>query len=149
MSEPLAFDHPNLQRLYDYWTLKCGIRKMPSRDDIDPLDITYIFGNVTLVDVIEGEAPRFRIRLLGTNLAQRAGYELTGKILDELPATEFRTLVEQRWNEVAGSGVALKCGRDAVFDERSYRYKSVILPLSPDGEAVNMLMVALIYDDGT
>jgi hypothetical protein len=139
--------HPRLRRLYDYWKAKRGDRKMPSRADIDPFDITYVLGDIMLVDVI-GDAPlRFRIRLHGTNLAERAGYELTGKVLDELPENEFRRLVRQRWTEVATTGEPLHCIRDAEFDRRPYRYESIILPLSPDGEKVNMELVALIHDE--
>ena len=62
----LPIKHPKLQQLYDYWSVKRGERKMPSRADIDPLDMTFVMGNVILVDVIAGEPPGFRIRLHGT-----------------------------------------------------------------------------------
>ncbi|HEV8029723.1 MAG TPA: PAS domain-containing protein [Stellaceae bacterium] len=139
--------HPRLQRLYDYWLAKRGQRKMPSRADIDAFEITYVLGDVMLVDVIDGIPPRFRIRLHGTNLAERAGYEITGKMLDELPENEFRKRVRERWTEVAATGAPLHCTRDGEFDGRPYRYESIILPLSADGERVNMELVALIHHD--
>ena len=148
MAEP-AFDisHPRLQRLYAYWSAKRGERKMPSRGDLDVADMRYVLGNLMLVEVMDGTAPRFRIRLHGSNLAQRAGYELTGKMLDELPQSEFRRNVGQRWSEVATTGEPRHCRRDSAFDGRTYRYESIILPLSTDGESVNMALVALIHDD--
>jgi len=82
----LEISHPRLQRLYQYWSAKRGQRKMPSRADIAVSDIAYVVGDVMLVDVIDGAPPRFRIRLHGTNLAERAGHEITGKMLDELPS---------------------------------------------------------------
>ena len=100
-----------------------------------------------LVGVIEGAPPRFRIRLHGTNLAERAGYEITGKMLDELPENEFRKLVRERWTQVATTGEPLHCTRDAEMDGRIYRYESVVLPLSADGEKVNMELVGLIHQD--
>ena len=139
--------HPRLRRLYSYWTTKRGHRRMPSRGDIDAFDIAYVLGDVMLVDVIDGDPPTFRIRLHGTNLAERAGYEITGRILDELPQNDFRKLVRQRWTEVATTGEPLHCTRDAEFDGRRYRYESIILPLSADGEKVNMELVALIHDE--
>jgi hypothetical protein len=140
-----AISHPRLQRLYDYWLDKRGDRKMPSRADIDAFDIAYVLGDVMLVDVIEGAPPRFRIRLHGTNLAERAGYEITGKMLDELPQNEFRTVVRERWTEVATTGQPLHCLRDSEMDGRIYRYESIVLPLSADGERVNMELVGLIH----
>jgi hypothetical protein len=146
--QPLPISHPRLQRLYGYWSTKKGPRKMPSRADIDVLDLRYILGNIILVDVIEGSPPRFRIRLHGSNLSERAGYELTGKMLDELPESEFRTQVRERWTEVATTGEPRHCDRNLhVFDSRSYHYESIVLPLSADGETVNMELVALIYRD--
>ncbi len=84
----LEISHPRLQRLYQYWSAKRGQRKMPSRADIAVSDIAYVVGDVMLVDVIDGAPPRFRIRLHGTNLAERAGHEITGKMLDELPEND-------------------------------------------------------------
>ena len=143
---PLPISHPRLQRLYGYWSTKKGQRKMPSRADIDVLDLRYVLGNIMLVDVIEGSPPRFRIRLHGSNLSERAGYELTGKMLDELPESEFRKQVRERWTEVATTGEPHHCDRNLhVLDSRSYHYESIVLPLSADGETVNMELVALIY----
>ena len=146
--QPLPISHPRLQRLYGYWSAKRGARKMQSRADIDVLDLRYVLGNIMLVDVIEGSPPRFRIRLHGSNLSGRAGYELTGKMLDELPESEFRKQVRERWTEVAATGEPRHCDRNLhVFDRRSYHYESIVLPLSADGETVNMELVALIYRD--
>jgi PAS domain len=43
---------PLLQRLYDYWDEKRRARAMPSRADIDPLEMAFILGYVSLVDVL-------------------------------------------------------------------------------------------------
>jgi hypothetical protein len=126
---------------------KRGRRTMPSRADLDPLDITFIMGNVILVDVIEGDPPRFRIRLHGTNLVDHVHYELTGKMLDELPQPEFRELTRLSFNKVADTGKLLHALSDRVLDGRSRRYETVILPLSGDDTRVNMMLCGLIYDD--
>ena len=44
-----AIVHPRLQRLYQYWSDKRGERGMPSRADIDPLDMRFAIGNIILV----------------------------------------------------------------------------------------------------
>ena len=148
MAEPaLTISHPRLQRLYAYWSAKRGQRKMPARGDLDVADMRYVLGNVMLVEVIDAAPPRFRIRLHGSKLAERAGHELTGKMLDELPRSEFRDNVGQRWAEVAASGEPRHCSRDGRFDGMPYRYESIILPLSADGATVNMELVALIHAD--
>jgi hypothetical protein len=137
--------HPKLRRLYDYWEGKRAGRKMPARRDLDPLDLTFIIGNIILVDVLDGT--RFRIKLHGTILSERVGYELSGKMLDELPVNEFRTLAQQSFARVAAGGEVTHGRRDRIIDGRHARYETVIMPLSDDGERVDRLIVGLIYDD--
>jgi hypothetical protein len=139
--------HPKLKRLYEYWCEKRGERKMPARADLDPLDMTFIIGNIILVDVIDGSPLRFSIRLHGTNLVQQVGYELTGKMLDELPQNEFRKLAQESFTRVATSAEPTAGKRDRVIDERFARYETVIMPLSSDGQRVERLLIGLIYDD--
>ena len=139
--------HPKLRRLYEYWDGKRNGRRMPSRADFDPVDMTFVIGNVILVDVLDGTPLRFSIRLHGTNLSQRAGYELTGKMLDDLPVPEYRALAQRSFTEVATTGEMIHGKRDRIFNGRFARYETVIMPLSDDGERVNRLLVGLIYDD--
>lgn len=120
---------------------------MPSRADIDPLELGFIIGNIILIDVIEGDPIRFRIRLHGTNLTERVHYELTGKMLDDLPQAEFRELTRLSFTKVATTGEPLRARRDRVLDGRARRYETIILPLSSDKTQVDMLLCGLIYDD--
>jgi hypothetical protein len=145
MSTP-TITHPKLRQLYDYWVAKRGERAMPARADIDPLEMTFIIGNLILVEVLEGTPPRFRIRIHGTNLTERAGYELTGKMLDELPVNEFRQLAQQSFTHVTTTAAPWISHRDRVIDGRLARYETAILPMSRDGERVDMLLIGLIYD---
>jgi hypothetical protein len=138
--------HPGLQRLYQYWTDKRGERSMPSRADLDPLDMRFVIGNVILVDVIDGEPLQFRIRLHGTNLSEHVHFDLTGKMLDEMPQAEFRELTRQSFTKVATTKQPLRAQRDRVLDNRLRRYETIILPLSGDGDRVDMLLCGLFYD---
>jgi hypothetical protein len=73
---------------------------MPSRADIDPLDLRFAIGNLILVDAIEAEPLRFRVRLHGTNLSERMDFDLTGKMLDEMRWSSFAigsARVSRRW----------------------------------------------------
>ena len=108
----LPIKQPKLQQLFDYWASKRGERKMPSRADIDPLGMGFIIGNLILVDVIAGAPLGFRIRLHGTNLTERVHYELTGKMLDELPQAEFREWTRLSFTKVTNTGEPLQAQRD-------------------------------------
>jgi hypothetical protein len=138
--------HPSLQRLYDYWLEKRGDRLMPSRAEIDPLDMRFVIGNLIMIDVIEGQPPQFRIRLHGTHLSERVRFDLTGKMLDEMPQAEFRELTRQSFTKVVTTKQPLHARRDRVLDNRRRSYETIILPLSSDGERVDRILCGLLYD---
>ena len=138
---------PLLQQLFRYWDAKRAGREMPARGDVDPLELRFILGQLILVDVLPETPPRFRIRLHGTDLARRAGYELTGKMLDELPSTEFRTLARRSFTTVVTTRAPFHSIRNRVLDSKPKRYEALMLPLSRDGDGVDMLLIGLRYDD--
>jgi len=138
--------HPKLQRLYQYWSEKRGERSMPSRADLDPVDIRFAIGDVILADVLDETPPRFRIRLHGTNLSERTGFDLTGKMLEEMPAPEFRDLARRSFGKVARTREPLHTVAERLLDGRNQRYEAIILPLSGDGERVDRLLIGMIYD---
>src|SRR5262245_2454510 len=90
MSAPLPvrpdLSDPRLSALYDYWEGKRAGRAMPTRADIDPLEMRAWLGNLLLIDVC-GEG-RFTYRLYGTGFVQSFGRDMTGRSVDELPAEQ-------------------------------------------------------------
>jgi hypothetical protein len=141
-----AIKHPKLRQLYDYWDGRRGGRPLPSRGDIDPVDMRFAIGDVILADVIEGDPLRFRIRLHGTNLSERTNFDLTGKMLDEMPAPEFRELVNRSFRKVVRTREPMHVIADRLLDGRMQRYEAILLPLSSDGGRVDRLMIGMIFD---
>jgi hypothetical protein len=119
---------------------------MPSRADLDPIDIRFVIGDLILADVIDETPPRFRIRLHGTNLSERTSFDLTGKMLDEMPAPEFRELSYRSFRKVVRTGEPLHAIADRVLDGRTHRYEAILMPLSSDGEAVDRLLIGMIFE---
>lgn len=139
-----AIVDPLLLRLYDYWQERRSLRPMPSRSDIDPVDMRFILGNILLVDVLA--APRrFHIRLHGTNLVRRAGYELTGKMLEQLPDAEFRASAQECFTTVVEARRPVHSLRSRTLSGRPQPFEAVILPLSRAAPLVDMLLVGLRY----
>jgi hypothetical protein len=138
---------PKLRRLHDYWATRRGSRTMPARADLEALDMAFAMGNIILVDVLPGTPPSFRIRLHGTTLVDRVGFDLTGKMLDEMKQSEFREMSRRSFLKVVHTGEPLHAAADRMIDGRPYRYESVIMPLSDDGERVDKLLIGLVYDD--
>jgi len=141
-----TFVSPLLQRLYAYWTERRGDAVMPARADIDPVDMTYVLGRLLLVDVL-CRPTRFRFRLHGSGLALRAGRDLTGKVLEELPSNEFRTLAQRSFRAVVEHARPLHTERHRVLDRRPRHYETLVLPLGDDRRTVDMLLVGLIHED--
>jgi hypothetical protein len=138
--------NPNLRRLYQYWLERRGDRKWPTRADIDPVEMRFILGNLILAEVLPETPPRYRIRLHGTTLTRRVGYDLTGKMLDDMPVPEFRNLSRRSFNKVVRTGAPLHVVADRMVDDRMQHYEAMLMPLSNSGTRVDMLLIGLVYD---
>jgi hypothetical protein len=110
------------------------------------MDFRYLWGNIMMVDVLR-DPMRFRVRLHGTEMASRAGYDMTGKTLDALPDSEYRTYVISRCEALVDSVAPDVVHHDRILDGRVWRYEALWLPFSDDGRTVSTLLCALIYQD--
>ena len=140
-----SFD-PRLQRFFAYWDERRGERRFPARRDLDPADFASILGYVMVMEV--HHAPlRFRFRLHGSELVRHGGYDMTGKWIEDLPGAENRRALLERCLALVESGEPQFVRSARLLDGRVMRYEAVWVPLSDDGERVNMLMRALVYRD--
>ncbi len=141
----LSPDDVRLQRLLAYWNERRGDRPMPSRAAIDPLDFAYILGNIVLFGV-EREPLRFRIRLQGSTFVQRLGFDLTGRLLDDLTSMpNFRDLIAAAATAVVEAGKPVRRRRNMIMDGRVLRYEALLLPLgTPAGEVEHVLIGCLM-----
>jgi hypothetical protein len=144
---PEGIRHPSLIRLYEHWEAKRGARAMPSRTDFDPVDLSYILGHLLLMDVIGPPPWRFRYRLIGSELTQRSGRDLTGRMVDELPESEYRTSVIAWHTAVVEQRTPRRSLTRRVIDRRWQHYEILTMPLSSDGEAVDMTVTGVYYID--
>lgn len=120
---------------------------LPSpRTDIDPLDLGFVLGNLSLVDVLD-QPLRFRLRLQGTQPVQRLGYDLTGRFVDEFPDPEYREVVLRTYRTAVEQRRPVRQVREAMMDLKSRRYEIIVLPLAADGTMIDMLMVCVALLD--
>ena len=141
----LVFRSAKLQRVYDYWKEKRGARRLPARRDLDPLDLTFALGDILLVDVLY-DPLRFRFRLDGTNLVQRYGVDMTGKLLDDYPDPEMRALIDASYRDVVARAAPVVRYRDLLIDNRVFVYEVAILPMTVSGDRVEMLLSCIDFD---
>jgi hypothetical protein len=134
-----------LQSVYDYWTKKRGVRFAPARSDIEPEEIRALLAHVMLIDVI-GRSPRFRYRyrLVGTAFAVEYGQEITGKFVDEIDLSDRKEFIFADYDGVVRTRApSFSRWEFTKSDGRHMLCRRVLLPLSSDGDAVNMLFGAL------
>ena len=121
-----------VHRLHDYWMAKGGaLGRIPSRSDIEPLELVEILPNLAIVEAIEG---RWRYRLIGTRIVEFVGRDSTGKFFDELEFERREPFWVRRYTRVFAGEVLH--GRDVMrWVERDFiPYYWIGLPLlTPDG----------------
>lgn len=138
----------SLSKVYAYWQQKRGARAMPARSDIDPAEIKPLLPYMILVDVVYDQQtrPDFIYRLVGTREVEIRGNDPTGRRVAEAfhgPSAE----------NAVGCYVQVVETRAPLLDDEYFvrdgdRYAdeaNLFLPLSNDGEQVNMVMVFTAY----
>ena len=124
-----------IHKLNAYWLAKAKGR-VPSRSDIDPVDVRELLPNLMLIDVV-GDPARFRYRLVGTRVVQYTGFDFTGRCIDEM-VFQGRDFMEQCYRRMLAE-------RRPVFGHYAWLVRSrhfgqcefAVFPLSDDGVAVN------------
>src|SRR5256885_15024959 len=78
--------HPRFRRLADYLAAKPPPGKLPGRQHVDPTELSDILPYLMLIDVVRQPAgpPRYRIRLMGTEVVAIQGVDGTGKFAEEM-----------------------------------------------------------------
>src|SRR5262249_32032863 len=140
--DPAALTEPRLRRVYAYWLERKGARRFPARGDIDPADFTYALGHVMMV-AGEREPLRFQVRLHGSEMARRSGYDLTGKWLDDIPISEAREAALAVCRDLVATGEVRAFQRRRILDGRLRRFEVLWLPFSENGTDVSLLLCAL------
>lgn len=132
-------EHPTLQKLYSYWAGLRGNRDFPARSDLDPIDFWFALGCVSLIEVLP-DPLRFRYRLVGTNLTRNLGYEMTGKLLDEMPEPEVRAYLLDKYTTVLRERRPILEQGHHTLDRRVWRHETLYLPLSNDGRDIDVIV---------
>jgi hypothetical protein len=141
----IAASHPDIRAIVEYWRMKAGARRMPGRTDIDPVDIKAFLPRITLVDVVP-DTRRFVYRLVGTEEVASRGSDPTGRSVVE---AYFAASAEESlgyYEHVVQTGAPC-CfrGNYRAPDGALEKQDVIFLPLSEDGETVNMILV-FYYD---
>jgi hypothetical protein len=141
----LNLREPVLKRIHDYWRSQCGSRALPARQDIDAAEIPTLLPYLFVVDVME--KPRdFRFRVAGTHMRDALGDELTGRHITDAFPPEFGAEVKAIWSQVVDEREPVRGWGDLWVPGREFvKWEGLAMPLSADGESVNILLGGVIF----
>lgn len=135
-----------LVHLFDYWNRKRAGRRMPSRDDLDPIDIRDVMPSVIICEV-EPEPLRFRYRLIGTRLTELVHRDVTGRYIDESLYGDNVDVVKGPFLEAYQTRAPVAVRGRLSWGNVERQVAALALPLSADGETVNMVFFAVDVGD--
>jgi len=138
----LSLHRPETRAVYEYWRSKCGVRRMPARSDIDPVEIPRrILGSISLIDIVQDDR-RYVYRLVGTRDVEALGQDPTGKSVHELPLGSSANKSLSEFDRVVSSREPLL--EQVPFVAPSGHYETtemILLPLSENGHNVDKVLV--------
>jgi len=136
--------HPLLQSLYAHWLVKRGAQRMPSRADIVPAEIKPVLSDL----IIWNAAPPYTIRLVGDHIVRFVGSNNTGRpAAHEMPPEAGLVLTSVLATVIESRLPRFRTGKAFWKPEHAWRdFESCFLPLSADGQAVDMILGGIKFD---
>jgi hypothetical protein len=129
-----------LKRVWRILDPKRNGRTFLSRADIDPVELVFVLPFVALIEV--HPQLRFRHRLVGTGYRDALGFEATNMWVEDWPNPHQRGLIVRAYVAAVEAREAIGFRGELVGDQHPVRYEALIVPLSKDGETINMLFLA-------
>lgn len=137
--DQLLGEHPKLAAMYAYWNRKRGQRRLPGRPDIDPIEMREFLSNLLLAENPPGSND-WRFRVYGTALAEKQGFDLTGKLMSQHPDPDHAARVNRVLCHIRREGKPWMTRDTRIVNNKPWRYAALFLPLSTDGTHVNMIL---------
>jgi hypothetical protein len=136
-----------VRSIFAYWDRQRGARRMPSRRDIEPADLSGHLPGVVIVDV-QQKPLDFIYRLVGTREVEARGYDPSGKRVAEHFFGGDAEAVLSNYRYVAAQGTFLYEFERFLDKQGHYRTdETLFLPLSTDDRTVTQILTYSHYDD--
>jgi hypothetical protein len=95
------------RELHGYWRACAQSRAIPSRYDIDPIDIPHLLPGISLLDAGE-DLDALRYRLAGTRVREIYGTEITGRAVFDSGLQHKREYWRSVYGKVIGEGTPMQ-----------------------------------------
>ncbi len=141
-----ALIHPVLLELYDLWQLSRGDNAAMPRSSLDPTRIPHLLKHLILADVLP-EVKSVRYRLVGTEIVAAHGVDYTGKTLEELTYGATLDFTRDLYGSVINQAVPVFSQGRFKWEGKEHCWtKRLHLPLTRDGEKIDVVLVGQIYE---
>lgn len=144
VDERAVLDDPMLDRLVRYWRAARQGNTLPPVAAIDPFALRFALGHMVVVEPSH-DSVEFQVRLYGSKLAYRNGYDLTGKMLRDIPDAETRRATEQAAARVLFGMQPLLMQRHRLLGGELVDYAALLLPFG--NSTPSRIILALSYAD--
>ncbi len=130
--------------IYEWWSAHAASGKIPARKDFEPMKFAKHLRNISLIDATD-QRDEFYVRLIGTSLTEAMGYDPTG---DKVSTVKGSEEIYERYNAVIDSKKPHMMLQTSLFwaNKDYIHYHILYLPLSDDGETINMLLVVTQFN---
>lgn len=154
IGEPAPADaHPRIARAIELWkTIGPPAGALPGRRHFDPLMAPDLLNNIWLVDVVPGQPPRFRFRLVGGAAVDAGTGFRKGLYVTEVGSAEEGALATRNFTEQMRTRRAQWRRGPSTLGRLKYVHEieRVALPMAADGVNVDLFMCVTVfyYSDG-
>lgn len=139
---PQGVERRLVLRLLGHWRNLCGDRQFPSFSDLDPAEIPDIWRNSFVIELSEDKlTPVFRA--MGDALMETSGTSLIGQPVANAPEGTLPGVAIAYIDEILARAVPVSRGGEFVrADGTKVLFRSVLLPMSDDGETISGILGA-------
>ena len=118
---------------------------MPSRRDLDPIEMPGLLPHVILLDVMRDPLD-FRYRLIGTTVEYHLHRSLVGLKMSEIAHQSRGSIIWNTLESIVAERWPVTSSIPYVGPHREYKTaEDLIMPLSDDGDSVGMMFVTVAY----
>ncbi len=139
---PQGIERRLVLHLLGYWRRLQQDQEFPSFDAIEPADIPDMWGHSFVLESIGNEKdPLFCV--MGNEIADYCGGSLVGKCVSEAPPNTLVAMATGYIGDVLAKGAPISRGGEFIKpDGTKVLYRSILLPMSDDGETISGLFGA-------
>ncbi len=142
--DPAGIDERRLRQLFDHWEGARQGRPWLSRADFRPELCPSALPHLALIDRRREAVPALQIRLTGEEIANPGFGFVKGRYIERIQPDWYRDHLLATCLTALTSGEAHYQLVRAVYDYRMVLYRRLILPVTVEGQSVDMLLIASV-----